>query len=94
MSVNQMECTTRGIIVKLKGRLTTSQYKFATIFVDYHSQLGFVYLKRTSDGVESIKAKIVWEAYCADHSIKVRHYHADNGRFCKNLFMNDVKEKR
>ena len=57
VSVDQMECTAPGFIGQLKGRLTTSRYKFATIFVDHHSRLGFVYLQRTSDGVETLDAK-------------------------------------
>ena len=87
-----MECTAPGFIVQLKGRLTTLCYKYATVFVDHHSRLGFVYLQRTANRVETLKAKRAFEAYCADHNVRVQHYHADNGRFCENLFINDVKQ--
>ena len=94
VSVDQMECTAPGFIAQLKGRLTTLRYKYATVFVDHHSQLGFVYLQRTANGAETLKAKRAFEAYCADHNVRVQHYHADNGRFCENLFINGVKAKQ
>ena len=89
-----MECTALGLIAKFKGRLTHSHYKYMTVFIDYYSQLGFVYLQKTTGGVETLEAKISWKAYCDNHDIKVLHYHADNGKFYENMFMNNVKEKR
>lgn len=62
----------------------TLRYKYAMVFVDQHSRLGFVYLQRTANGAETLKAKRTFEAYCADHNVRVQHYHADNGRFCEN----------
>ena len=39
---------------------------------------------------ETLEAKHAFEAHCRKHEVNVRHYHADNGRFADNLFLNDV----
>ena len=94
VSVDQMESSTPGLIAQLKGRLTTQRYKYATVFVDHFSRLGYVHLQRTTNGEETLEAKHAFEAFCADHRVKVSHYHADNGRFCEHLFMDDLRKQK
>jgi hypothetical protein len=36
----------------------------------------------------TIKAKHSFKAYSHSHGVTIKHYHANNGRFAKNTFMN------
>ena len=92
ISVDQMESTTPGFVAQLKGWLTNARYRVATVFVDHHSGLSFVYLQNDTTSDQMVKAKKSFEAYCQTHGITVKHYHADNGCFADNLFMQDVAE--
>ena len=69
------------------------RYHYATVFVDQHSSLGFVYLQKTSNMAETLKAKETFEKYAANHGVIIRHYHADNGRFADRGWINHIQEK-
>jgi hypothetical protein len=36
---------------------------------------------------------LAFEKFAASHGVSIKHYHADNGRFKDNLFMNGIEEK-
>ena len=90
VSIDQLESTTPGLIAQLKGKPTTKRYTAATVFVDQFSGLSFVWLQKSTSAEETIEAKKSWERYAADHGVTVKHYHADNGRFAENAFMESV----
>jgi hypothetical protein len=82
VSVDQMESSTAGFIGQLKGAiLMTLRYKYATVFVNLYSNYTYVYLhaKITSD--ETVKAKKAFELHAESFGVKIKQYHADNGRF-------------
>ena len=87
VSVDQLESPTPGFIGQIKGFLTTQRYRVATVFVDHHSRLGFVYLQHSTGDEETIRAKNAFEAYSRSHGVIVRHYHADNGIFAANKWL-------
>jgi len=87
-----MESTTPGFIGHLKGRLTRQRYTCATIYVDHASRLSFVYLQLALTSKETVKYKHAFEAYARKHNVTIKHYHADNGRFSDNAFMDDVNQ--
>jgi hypothetical protein len=60
----------------------------ATIFVDHFSRLSYVYLQESTKGAQTLAAKWSFEAYASTHGVKIRRYHADNGRFAEKLFLN------
>lgn len=93
VSVDQLESSTPGLIAQLKGTPTIDRYRCATIYVDHYSRLSFVYLQRTLTSDETVKSKQAFERYCESRGVKVRHYHADNGRFADNGFINDVAKE-
>ena len=84
VSVDQLESSTPGLIGQLKGWLTRKRYTTATVFVDHFSDLGFVYLQKSTSMQETIDAKEAFERYAAQHGVSVHHYHGDNGRFQDN----------
>ena len=88
-----MESSSVGFIGQMKGKLTTRKYKYATVFVDHFSRYTYVHLQKKLTSEETLEAKNTFEAHCRQHRVNVQHYHADNGRFADNLFVNDVASK-
>ena len=93
ISVDQLESSTVGFIGQLKGRLTTKRYKYATVFIDHFSRYTYIHLQKTLTSEETLEAKNAFEAHCRKHDVIVENYHADNGRFADNLYVNDVRHK-
>ena len=91
ISVNQLESLTPGLIAQLKGIPTTKRYKAATVFIDHYSCLLYIHLQSTLSSEDTLQAKEAFERYCESNGVKVIHYHADNGRFVDNLFLEDIK---
>jgi len=79
VSVDQMESTQAGFVAQLKGRLTTKWYKAATVFVDHYSRLRYVHVMSSLTSKETIEAKQAFERFAADHGVRIKQYHADNG---------------
>ncbi len=43
---------------------------------------------------ETLKAKRAFEQFAAEHSVKILHYHCNNGRFADNAFKQSCEEGR
>ena len=91
VSVDQLESTSPGLIAQLKGKLTQQRYKYATIFVDQFSGYTFVFLQRRITSEETVQAKHAFEQSAEQRGVQIRHYHADNGHFADNTFIQDCK---
>ena len=70
----------------------TQRYNYATIFVGQFSKLSFVFLQKQITSAETILAKQSFECFARDHGVKILHYHADNGRFTDNGFIQACKD--
>ena len=88
VSVDQLVSPTPGFIAQMTGILTGSRYKYATVFVDQASRLGYVYLQKTATAEETLKAKMAFELHARESGIAVKGYHADNGIFKANAWIN------
>ncbi len=64
------------------------------IFVDHYSRLHFIHLMQDSSSNKTIKVKHAFKQFAADHSVKILHYHCNNGRFADNTFNNSCKQSR
>lgn len=94
VSVDQLVSPTPGLIAQLTGRLTTKRYKYATVFVDQYSGMGYTYLQQTATAEETIKAKKAFEAFAATHGVfRIEAYHADNGIFRANLWQQHCRNQ-
>ena len=91
VSVDQMESTQLGFVAQAKGKLTIKRYHYSTVFVDHLSRLRYVHFMERLTGVETLAAKRAFESYAAEHGVRISHYHCDNGRFAKKLFMNSCE---
>ena len=85
--VDQVESTMPGFMAQLNGLLATQRYNYTTIFVDQYSKLSFVFLQKRITSAESVLAKQSFERFARDYGVKILHYHADNGRFADNGFI-------
>jgi len=62
VSVDQLVSPTPGLVAQMTGKLTTSRYKYATVYMDHASRLGYVYLQKMADADETVKGKQAFEA--------------------------------
>jgi hypothetical protein len=92
--VDQMESKVLGFIAQMKRWLTKKRYKFATMFVDKCSRFTYVHLQTTSSGEQTVRAKRAFESYAERFGIKVKRYHADNGRFVEIEFMSSIQANK
>ena len=88
--VDQLKSTSLGFIAQLKGTLTQQRYKYATVFVGQFSGYTFVYLQKCITSQETMMAKHTLGEQC---SMKILHYHTDNGCFVDNAFIADCQAK-
>ncbi len=93
VSVAQFESSTPGFIGLMRGFVTKTRYTAGAGFTDHHSRLSYICLHKTLSASETLYAKHCFERYYQQHSIQVRHYHADNGRFADKPFLTDVEQK-
>ena len=84
--MDQLISGTKGLKGQTTGRLTTSRFEVATIFVDHYSDVDYVHVQESTSAEETIEAKQAFEHFCHLRGVKVEHYHADNGIFASNGF--------
>ena len=74
----------------MAGFLTNQRLWGATKFVDHVSDYVYVHLMRDLSLAETLLAKEAMEKVMAQAGRTVTHYHADNGRFADNGFVDAV----
>ena len=94
ISVDQMVSPVPGLIAQMVGFLTKQRYKYATVFVDQVSHMGFVYLQKTCSAEETIEAKRAFEQYAENRGVKVQAYHADNGIFKAKKWVEECQQRK
>ena len=90
--VGQMVSPVPGLIARMVGFLTKQHYKYATVFVDQASRMGFVYLQKTCSAEETIEAKRAFEQYAENRGVRVQAYHADNGIFKAKKWVEECQQ--
>ena len=94
ISVDQMVSPVPGLIAQMVGFLTRQCYKYATVFVDQASCMGFVYLQKTCSAEETIEAKRAFEQYAENRGVRVQAYHADNGIFKAKKWVKECQQRK
>ena len=92
MSVDQTESRTPGFIGVMRGFICKQRYTCATIFVDHFSDHTYTHLQRSTSLQDILAAFRVYEKIWDSHGVKVRHYHADNGRFADQGFLDSLAQ--
>ena len=91
--MDQIVSAQPGLIPQMSGFLTNRRIWGCTIFCDHVSDFVYVHLMRDFTIVETLLAVKTFEKMLAQDSRKVRHYHADNGVFAHNGFLDSSNEK-
>ena len=69
ISVDQMESPVPGLVAQMTGFLTKQHYRYATVFVDQATRLGYVYLQKSATAEETILAKQAFKQFVANRGI-------------------------
>ena len=93
VSVDQMVSPVPGLIAQMTGKLTVKRYKYATVFVDQASKIGYVHLQKSADADKTVEAMIAFKAFMQTMGMKVETYHADNGIFRAHKWVNACNNK-
>ena len=93
--MDQLVSPTPGLIAQMTGFLTTKRCKYATVYVDQFSKLGFVFVQKTASAeetVETVESKRAFEAFARRHGVTVSNFLADNGIFKAYLWLKTCKK--
>ena len=93
VSVDQLISPTPGLVAQMSGFLTKDRYTCATVFVDHHSNLGYVHLQKSTSVEHTLEAKAAFERYADQRSVVIRNYHSDNGTFAARGWMDACRAK-
>ena len=94
ISVDQLISLLPGLIGQTIGRLTTSRYRVATIFINHYSDIDYVHVQETTLAKDTLEAKAQFECFAQDQGVTIGHYHADNSIFASNAFRESVWDCR
>ena len=93
ISVDQIISAQLGLILQMSGFLTRQRLWGATTFVDHVSDYVYVHFMRDLSLDETLLAKSAMEKIMDQAGRTVKHYHADNGRFADNGFIDAINGK-
>ena len=93
ISVDQIISSQLGLITQMSGFLTNQRLWGVTTFFDHISDLVYVHLMRYFSLAETLLEKAEMEKTMAQAGWTVLHYHADNGRFSDNCFVEAINSK-
>jgi hypothetical protein len=92
-SSDQMISPHPGLIPQSKGQPMKAKYYGLTVLVNHYSDKTYGHLMQDTTGKSTLEAKQAYERLAGTYGVKVRGYHADNGRYAKKIFIEDAKEK-
>ena len=92
--MDQIVSAQPGLIPQMSGFLTNRRIWSYTTFCDHVSDFVYVHLMRDFTIVETLLAVKAFEKMLAKAGRTVRHYHADNGVFAHNGFLDSINEKK
>ena len=93
VSVDRIVSAQSGLIPQMSRFLTSKRLWGPNTFVYHVSDYVYVYLMRYLTLYETLLAKEAMEKLMAQAGRNVKHYHADNGRFADNVFIDDINTK-
>ena len=93
VSVDNIVSSQPGLIPQMSFFLTKQRLWGATTFLDHISDFVYVHLMQDLSLAETMLAKEAMKKVMAHSGRSVKHYHADNGRFAENGFVEAVNSK-
>ena len=93
VSVDQIISAQPGLIPQMFGFLTNQRLWGVTTFVDHISDFVYVHLMRDLSLAKTLLEKSATEKTMAQAGWTILHYHANNGRFFDNGFVEAINSK-
>ena len=93
VSVDQIVSAQPGLIPQMSGFLTSCRIWGCTKFCDHVSNFVYVHLMQDYTMDETILSVKSFEKVTAQANCTVKHYHADNGAFAHEGFLDEVNRK-
>ena len=93
VSINQIVSAQPGVILQMSGFLTSKRLWGTTTFVDHVSDYVYVHLMRDLTINETLLSKGEMEKVITQAGRYVKNYHADNGEFADNGFIDAINTK-
>ena len=70
----------------------TKRYKYATVFLVHLSIYSYMHLQQTASAEYTLEVKHAFESMTASYGIIINQYHADNGIFRSNAWVQEFQE--
>ena len=93
VSIDQIVSAQPGLIPHMSDFLVSRRIWEVTTFCDHVSDFVYVHLMRYFTAEETLLATRAFEKMLAQANKSDRHYHADNGAFAHNGFLDSVSKK-
>ena len=93
VSVDMLYSPSAGFVAQITGILTTKRYNYITVYIDHYSGYGYVHFQKSSDVTETLQSKHAFELHAKQHGVSIEAYHADNGIFRANQWVQDCQSK-
>ena len=87
VSRDHLQSREPGIVANVNGQvLKKVQANCGTMLVDHASDFIFVFIQMSTEGSQTVEAKYKFELFAQNCGVKIKHYHADNKIFDKQVF--------
>ena len=92
--IDIMTSSVPGLILQVKGFLTSKKFHYTSFFVNDKSDFTYVYYQGSTLSNDTITAKKVYEAKLRKYGKEVRHYHIDNRTYATAKYKVEVEDSK
>ena len=89
VSVDQLVSPTAGLVEHMTVILATKKINYSTVVVDHFYIYSYMQLQNTTSSQDTLEIKHDFKRISASHGIIIKKYHADNGIFRANAWVQD-----
>ena len=92
VSLDQLQWDKPGLVPQLSGKLTSAHSWSAQVMADHFSDLTYMHLMISTRQEKSLSVKSAFERWADRFGVKIKIYHADNGRFSEQPFRSAIED--
>ena len=81
ISLYQLWSSQPGLVPQFSGKLTSARVWSTQVMVNHFSDLTYLHLMRITSQEENLAVKSAFERWADTFGVKIKRYHAENGRF-------------
>lgn len=90
VSVDQLVSKQPGLVPRQDGKHSLHRITGATVYHDHFTNFTYSHLQTSLDTDQTIASKTAFESKANSFGVKIKSYHADNGRFAEKGFRDAV----